>query len=196
MRLNVPLITQENKFSCGIISTYMVIRYKGYEIELRKLFNTIPYDKKRGTTSFEIVYGLRKLGIEAWCIIWETWLFKNFSIEEIKRKISKVDNKKFKSLLRKMLKVYNYIKAEPIDGLLLKRFIKEKSPPIVHVCVPMFRQEMYGEWRGHFVVISGYEKSYFIVNDPASRKRLRVRNDVLISSIYGGVRVPSLVVIK
>jgi uncharacterized protein YvpB len=47
MRLNVPLITQKNKFSCGIISTYMVIRYKGYEIGLRKLFNTIPYDKKK-----------------------------------------------------------------------------------------------------------------------------------------------------
>ena len=92
-----------------------------------------------------------------------------------------MDNKKFKSLLRNMLKVYNYIKAELIDGLLLKRFIKEKSPPIVHVCVAMFRQEMYGEWRGHFVVISGYEKSYFIVNDPASREKLRVRNDVLIS---------------
>jgi ABC-type bacteriocin/lantibiotic exporter with double-glycine peptidase domain len=195
VRLNVPLITQKSKFSCGIISTYMVLKYKGYDIELKKLFDVIPYGR-RGTTSFEIVHGLRKLGIEAWCITWAPWLFKDFSMVEIKQKISKVDNKKFKSLLRKMLKVYNYIKAEPIDGLLLKRFIKEKSPPIVHVCVPMFRQEMYGEWRGHFVVISGYEKSYFIVNDPASRKRLRVRNDVLISSIYGGVRIPSLVVIK
>jgi ABC-type bacteriocin/lantibiotic exporter with double-glycine peptidase domain len=164
----------------------MVLKYKGYSIELERLFDTIPHGEKRGTTSFEIVYGLKKLGIEAWCIIWAPWLFKNFSIEEIKQKISKVDNKKFKSLLRKMLKVYNYIKAEPIDELLLKRFIKEKSPPIVHVCVPMFRQEMYGEWRGHFVVISGYENSYFILNDPASRKRLRVKNDVLVSLFMEG----------
>jgi ABC-type bacteriocin/lantibiotic exporter with double-glycine peptidase domain len=70
MRLNVPLITQKSKFSCGIVSTYMVLKYKGYDIELKKLFDVIPYGRRRGTTSFEIVYGLRKLGIEAWCINW------------------------------------------------------------------------------------------------------------------------------
>jgi len=48
MRLNVPLIRQKNRFSCGIISTYMVLKYKGYDIELEKLFDTIPYGKKRG----------------------------------------------------------------------------------------------------------------------------------------------------
>jgi len=54
---------------------------------------------------------------------------------------------------------------------------------------------MHGKWKGHFVVITGYEKSYFLVNDPA-RGKLCVRNDVLVSSIYGGVRIPSVVVIK
>jgi len=125
MRLNVPLVRQKNKFSCGIISTYMVLKYKGYDIELEKLFDIIPYGKRRGTTSFEIVYGLRKLGIEAQCITWSPWLFKDFSVIEIKRKISESDNKKFKSLLRKMLKVYKYIKVEPINGLLLRKFIKK-----------------------------------------------------------------------
>jgi hypothetical protein len=173
----------------------MVLKYKGYDIELKKLFDVIPYGRRRGTTSFEIVYGLRKLGIEAWCITWAPWLFKDFSVVEIKRKISKFDNKKFKSLLRKMLKVYEYIRAEPIEESLLKKLIKEKIPPIVHVCIPMFRQEMYGEWRGHFVVITGYEKSYFLVNDPA-RGKLCVKNDILVSSIYGGVRIPTIVVIK
>jgi ABC-type bacteriocin/lantibiotic exporter with double-glycine peptidase domain len=196
MRLNVPLITQKSKFSCGIVSTYMVLKYKGYDIKLKKLFDVIPYGRRRGTTSFEIVYGLRKLGIEAWCIIWAPWLFKNFSIDEIKRKISKADNKKFKSLLRKMLKVYNYIQVEPIDGSLLKKFIKEKIPPIVLVCAPMFRQKMYGKWKGHFIVITGYEKSYFLVNDPLLREKLRIKNDIVVSSIYAGVIVPSIVIIR
>jgi hypothetical protein len=130
MKLNVPVVKQKSSFSCGIISTYMAIKHKGYNIELKKLFENIPYSKK-GTTSFEIVYGLRKLGMEAYSIIWAPWLFKSFSIGEIKRKISQVKERKLKSVLRKILRVYEYVKIEPIDESLLKKLIKEKITPIV-----------------------------------------------------------------
>ena len=198
MILNVPVVRQKpNSVSCGIISTYMVLDFNGYSTSLGELFKNIELHKKKSTIAPAIVKGLIKLGIRSELILSIPSLLSSLSKKEIEKKIKKFKNDEYlRTFFKKVLEVLESVKMDFITINMLKYYIKKRKPVIVGVNSPVMRQRNYGKLIEHFVVLRGYTRKSFIINDPHWKFGgvLEIPYDVFIASIYSG-RVPSIIVV-
>jgi hypothetical protein len=173
----------------------MVMEYKGYRVTLKKLKKVIALPKKaRGP---KIVSGLLSLGINAKLLIYAPHIFKNFSEPEL-RFIGKSHKDDYiKKYAKYLLKIIDVVEHKQIDTELIKSFLKRKIPPIVSVNSAVLRNRSYGKFVAHYVVVKGFKRDYFILNDPHPKFGgvLKVRRDTLIASIYSR-KIPEMVIIE
>jgi uncharacterized protein YvpB len=196
MILNIPLIKQKpNSHACGIICSYMVLKYKKYNINLKTISRNIKI--RKGIIGPQLVKGLLKLNINVELIVYAPQIFYSSSIKDLEKVYRKTKIKHLRSSIKQMLDIKEAIKIEPINSSLLIRLIRKKIAPIVLISSSVFRKRFYGRQQLHYVVVCGYDRSYFFVNDPHPKfgGRLKIKKEDLISSIYFQP-FPQVIVIK
>ncbi|MFQ5531675.1 MAG: C39 family peptidase [Candidatus Nanoarchaeia archaeon] len=73
---------------------------------------------------------------------------------------------------------YNFFDRKPSKELILK-YLKKKTPVIISVRAFIFFNRLRSTI-GHFIVITGYEKGKFYINDPATGKKISMKEEQLL----------------
>lgn len=89
-----------------------------------------------------------------------------------------------KNAVQKGVKIYHRIfTIKDIEHLLL-----DKKPVIAFVSVADFRRVRLKRWRGHFVVLTGFDDRYFYYNDPHWDDRNfgehKLEKEIVMAAIY------------
>ncbi len=173
MQLDVPLIKQQSIFSCGPACVAMLLSFFGLYNEKQTIIGQLGSDKKMSPPELA-------LAIKRCSSLTPTLVFFNFQyFDESFNKLSKAEKINYvdslndvegtDALFIKNLKEaiindvsvnFCFFKSDFMQDILAKG-----TPIITLVSVPEFRKTKT-KWRGHFVLITGYDDSYFYYNDP------------------------------
>jgi len=163
--LDIKPIKQQTKQSCGSTCVIMLSSFFSYDynkvingkLNIFDLANELPTNLNTFIQFYNYTYFDDKFND----------INPNSRINFVKNinSLDHIDNKLFESMIKALEKgvflVHKIISIEDIEGA-----IKNKSPVIVLVSVREFRCVKLDKWRGHFVLIKGFDDNYFYYNDP------------------------------
>lgn len=175
-KLKVPLIKQETNKDCGPACLKMILEYFGKEASFNELYDLAGIKKCDAFWSIDLAIVAKKLGVN--CEFYSTVLGvkeDNFelysdmtseSIEEVKTKFSSSEEVGLKS----------YEKSLSEEEIL--KLLDEGRPVISLVDWDVVEPSGEHKYRGHFVVLIGYDKDFIYVNDPTSGEQMKIaRNE-------------------
>ena len=139
---------------------------------------------------------MNRIGVNAKLIIYAPHIFKEFSERGIQKVAKKYKNYEEK-YARELLNIFQKVEHRPITLTLIKKFLREKIPPIVSVNSSILRGKGYGRFVAHYVVIRGYKGGKFVLNDPHPKFGgvIKIESDMMIASIYSR-KIPEMMVIE
>ena len=181
MKLSVPYVKQINTHSCYIASIEMVLTYSGTKINQKTLYEKSkvldPENKNRILGCFEpdIMLALKNKGLKMdWWINYKS-----------KMKLSKLWQgyfKKYNSRLEHAKRLGLIKEHKNANIFLIKQFLKKNIPVMIEVQTnAWYNFNKYDKNETHNVVVLGYEKGKFLVNDPFMPYLGKNGKDILIS---------------
>ncbi len=176
MKLKVPLVLQR-KDECSIASGMMVLKYLNFGIEYDE-FKKLVKRRSKGVSIFDLAVAFKELDLNAHILFFNFLFFDNsFSCKNDLNPSNEMLDSIKRACENKVNIKHKIFFVDDLINLLNKGF-----PIITLVSLREFREKSYDPWRGHFVVIFGYDESKkgFWVKDPS---RTIKSNELLIS--YG-----------
>lgn len=214
MKLNVPIIRQDKgSDDCGIACLAMLIRYYGFNKDVKEIKRTIKVYEGVGTYAPQLGIYLIKNNFKVEIITMNPFLF-----------VKRMENKSQEFLLKHLEKVYKnakkikfkrpvrfFIEFIKLGGKLTVRVptVKdiqeeiENKRPLIALITSNFLRGDKPKFNFHFNVITGIDEKYIYVNDPLwderGGKHKYKTNDfiyALYASAYGDSDNASLLKIK
>lgn len=201
MKLNVPVIKQQNRRGCGPASLSMILQYFGRnysEEQIIKALGGILLDKKlkkKGTLAIDNALFARSLGFQVHCYSYDNQILKpefiNLSKPELKNKFKELLKQEDYPLSKKILETYIKLIDSGVDFKIkmprlvdIKNFLKQKIPVMLAVRTrALYEDSKWSFGSGHYIVISGFDKDKFDYNDPALGKAGKIDGDKLIFAL-------------
>lgn len=209
MKLNVPLLKQEYKRSCGLAAMSMVYKYFGKEISERQISKEIGGLTKWGSFMVDHALMAENLGFKVTC---HSYNIKCFDPADVKLSRTKLI-KKTKTLIRKEnkaskkrgLKSFLKVLQSDIDFEMkipsldvVREFLNKRLPVVIAVNSAVLFERKLRLRAGHCIVLTGYKDNKFYYNDPHKGKPRSITADKLIFALSNNVFTSSayLIVIK
>ena len=183
MRLNVPLVLQR-KNECSIASGMMILKYLDYRIEYDEFKNLVKR-RSKGVSIFDLAVAFKELNLNPHILFFNFLFFNDsFSCKNSLNSSNEMLDSIKRACENKVNIKHKIFFVDDLINLLDKGF-----PIITLVSLREFREKSYDPWRGHFVVIYGYDKlkKRFWVKDPLPRlekNELLVPYGKMFASIY------------
>ena len=181
--LDVPLIKQKSPYDCSIACGLMLLNYCNKNIKYNKFF--VKRDNLKRVNIFDLARSLKKEGVDP------TITFFNYSF---------FDDSNFLSQIKTMPKkeIFTSIKECVSENIHIRHkifFIKDienliinKKPIITLVSVQELRRRKLKKWKGHFILITGFDDRYFYYNDPSWEDQKfgkhKIEKEALTVAIY------------
>ncbi len=170
--LNVPLIKQKDKHDCGVACGMMLLKYYNKKADYEELSSSIKRNKEGKINIFNLASALYDYNLKPKIQFFNYLFFEDcFEIKEIIKNFKNIKgkNKKESDILESIILAKQ--KGISVSHKIffindIERLIKNKSPVIALVSVADFRGIKLDIWRGHFIVITGFDKRNFYYNDP------------------------------
>lgn len=195
MKLNVPLLKQTTSKTCGNTCLRMVLSYYGHEISEETILKKISKDQKGGTWLTEIAWFAKTLGLKPTCFAYNLYLTnpskdKFLTPRALTSKLEKQRNnlkdKWFAGLIKSTIKAVcsgvPYIIKKP-DKELFKGYLRQSVPVILSVNYTSLYDKQGDPFKGHDIVLNGFEKDYFWFIDPEHGIKDKIHSDGLMFSL-------------
>jgi len=187
IKLDVPLIKQSTETDCSLTCGLMLLRYYKYRVSRKDLFSKFKKDK---LNIFELASILephlkrRKIKIN--------FFNYNFFRDEIdlahRLKKTKTSHLKILNDIKKALSTKKIIIKHKIFFTEdIENIIKKGNPLITLVSVMEFRNVNLKRWRGHFIVLTGFDNKRFYYNDPHRDKNKFGRHGIEKGRLFAAI---------
>lgn len=157
-KLNVPLMKQKERLTCGPAALEMVLKFYGKNVNQELIKTQIGGVKKSyGIRAIKLAEFARSLGFAVRCFSYNKKLAKGKAEIRIPSK-------------------------KEITG-----FLRKRVPLILAVNSSiLFDKEKFSDM-GHFIVLTGYSDNKFWYNDPANQKEHSISGDKLMFALSNNV---------
>jgi len=203
MRLNVPLVKQPSKLDCGPACATMLLRFLGIDVSTNQIKQII---KKQGRICApQLALAIEKCLPDKLHFSFFNHEYFDESFNSLNKKamikyieslkaVNKLDEG-FIENLKKLIATTAKVEFKLITTKVIRNILSKGCPIITLVSVADFRKTKLAEWRGHFIVLTGYDGLFFYYNDPHWEKtrfgRHRIEQEHLLTSICG-TRFPAI----
>jgi hypothetical protein len=200
----VPTLKQIENLGCGLTSIRMVFKYYGRDVSEKEIKEKTGgiidsyKDRIKGVLATDLALYANSLGFNV------TLHQYNLTLLDAKYKmLGKNRLKKEIGLLAKMkqgydqrcLESYLQIIDSEIDMQMkipimkdIKNFVvKEGTPVILVVSLPIFSEQKMDFWRGHYIVVTGLFQGTSYYNDPETGRAHSISNDKLLFALANNV---------
>lgn len=210
IKLNVPHFIQPTRLDCGPTCIKMLLSFFRFEISLEKIKKHSLKNKKINPPQLafiiqKILPPSTELKVNFFFFNFQ-YFDETFNCLNKKEKLSYISHlrpaEKLEEVIKSLKKLINTnskVRFCLITTELIKKILLKRSPIITLVSVPEFRKIRMDEWRGHYILITGYDYKHFYYNDPhwdpAKSKLHKIEQEHLLVSICKTM-FPSLIWIE
>ena len=175
MKINVPLFQQDSKMNCGPVALKMILDYFEMDLSVNDISKVAGIIEGKGIMTIQLAYAAAHFGrkVEFYSNNFE------FNPENLKEDFYK----KFSDLgfnseewIAKAKNVNVYVEEKTFDLNQVLKFIDDDYVPLILLDWNVVKgQEGY---KGHFVVLVGYDHDLVFINDPGLGQCVRIKKEV------------------